>query len=98
MAPTGQMDSQVLHRMQISGSIRCCLMMGASAGALIGVSGFLVSGAIVRRAALPWGIPLAALPAHVAPLEGNCAQPRGRSYVEAVVLEVHRLTVDADHR
>ena len=29
MAPTGQMASHVLQRMQISGSIKCCLITGA---------------------------------------------------------------------
>jgi hypothetical protein len=31
MAPTGHVASQVLQRMQISGSIRCCLMTAVSA-------------------------------------------------------------------
>src|SRR3990167_8084542 len=36
MACTGQMDSQVLQRMQISGSIRCCLITADAAGAFMG--------------------------------------------------------------
>src|SRR5882757_9369599 len=73
MALTGQVASQVLQRMQISGSIRCCTAYSALAEAAMLVSPWVVPGAIAAR---PWV----------------------RASVEAYVLEVHRLPVDADGR
>src|SRR5689334_4532592 len=87
MAPTGQVASHVLQRMQISGSIRCGLMTAASAA----TASMCASLSMPRPARSP---PRGARLLYHRPA-GYC---RRSSSAEAHVLEVQRLPVDADGR